>query len=438
MSLVALSLLASASSILLPLGSMGGSRQNASEELAELIAQLAPPEQQEQRRNVRMKGSVQYVGYDGVGEWIEVHGRPGEARIDARFDLFGSHEQGANGGVVWEAHPAIGIWIKDPGDAHSAILRYAWSSLRAWEGQCGEVRSYGVQTVEGRDVRVFAYGPREAAKRAGAQESGVTEAAGASAADSRDLPHEDLVLVDASSGKPWRLLFQERTRDGSQVERIVTLSDWRTVDGIEYPFKKLVSFHDTKVEIRFESIEHDVELGDDAFALPERVANAAKDAAAAPGREGIRVQDVDEQHVAVIRFKCKPADIGKQLGVALPELMMYLNAIGAKSHGAPYTRYYSFTPDSVDMEAGMPVAEPVVGKGRVKANKLPACRAAVAWHVGPYHTLSETHQKLDVWVAEQGLQADGPQWEVYWTDPGMEPDPTKWRTQVFRPVKETD
>ena len=30
------------------------------------------------------------------------------------------------------------------------------------------------------------------------------------------------------------------------------------------------------------------------------------------------------------------------------------------------------------------------------------------------------------------------QWEIYWTDPGLEPDPAKWRTQIFFPVKKLD
>ncbi len=26
-------------------------------------------------------------------------------------------------------------------------------------------------------------------------------------------------------------------------------------------------------------------------------------------------------------------------------------------------------------------------------------------------------------------------WEVYWTDPGIESDPRKWRTQLVRPLR---
>jgi hypothetical protein len=55
-------------------------------------------------------------------------------------------------------------------------------------------------------------------------------------------------------------------------------------------------------------------------------------------------------------------------------------------------------------------------------------------HVGPYHELSDTHEALIEWLADRGLVAAGGPWEVYWTDPGLERDPAKWRTEIFHPV----
>lgn len=58
----------------------------------------------------------------------------------------------------------------------------------------------------------------------------------------------------------------------------------------------------------------------------------------------------------------------------------------------------------------------------------------MAWHVGPYDTLAETYAALMGWIGEQGRTVAGPMWEVYWTDPGTEPDPARWRTEVIIPV----
>jgi AraC family transcriptional regulator len=38
-------------------------------------------------------------------------------------------------------------------------------------------------------------------------------------------------------------------------------------------------------------------------------------------------------------------------------------------------------------------------------------------------------------MKSQGLEPAGAPWEVYVTDPGAEPDPSKWRTDIFFPVR---
>ena len=77
----------------------------------------------------------------------------------------------------------------------------------------------------------------------------------------------------------------------------------------------------------------------------------------------------------------------------------------------------------------------VEGKDRVKSTELPAGKAAVTWHVGSYDTVVKSQARLAHWLKAQSLQPDGGHWEVYWTDPGIEPDPAKWRTRIFWPVK---
>jgi DNA gyrase inhibitor GyrI len=67
---------------------------------------------------------------------------------------------------------------------------------------------------------------------------------------------------------------------------------------------------------------------------------------------------------------------------------------------------------------------------------LPGGRVASTWHVGSYHELPRTYARLEAWIDEQGYTRRGAAWEIYWTDPGIEPDPAKWRTQVLWPIGE--
>jgi effector-binding domain-containing protein len=60
----------------------------------------------------------------------------------------------------------------------------------------------------------------------------------------------------------------------------------------------------------------------------------------------------------------------------------------------------------------------------------------MAWHVGPYEKLADAHQSLRAYVDAHRMQARGGLWEVYWTDPGIVPDPSKWRTQLFMPIED--
>jgi len=179
-----------------------------------------------------------------------------------------------------------------------------------------------------------------------------------------------------------------------------------------------------------------------AFAAPADVRKAAEllRAAAAAGEfraPQTRIEQVQEVHTASVRRRVKMAEIGRVLGGMYAEVMAQVRKEGASVVGAPFSRYHT-RPDAsgeVDLEAGMPVSKPIEGNDRVRPNSLPAGRVASTWHVGPYHELGRTYERLTGWLKQEGLTPNGPSWEIYWTDPGMQPDPKRWRTQVVMPVR---
>jgi len=88
----------------------------------------------------------------------------------------------------------------------------------------------------------------------------------------------------------------------------------------------------------------------------------------------------------------------------------------------------------LDYEAGVGLPRPAAaGHGRAVPIELPAARSPSPAR-RPYETLDQTYGALMGWIAEQGRSVAGPMWEVYWSDPGAEPDPTRWRTEVIIPV----
>lgn len=53
---------------------------------------------------------------------------------------------------------------------------------------------------------------------------------------------------------------------------------------------------------------------------------------------------------------------------------------------------------------------------------------------GPYEETGAVHYAIDDYAKANALQISGSPWEVYVTDPGEEPDTTKWLTEVYYPV----
>jgi len=115
--------------------------------------------------------------------------------------------------------------------------------------------------------------------------------------------------------------------------------------------------------------------------------------------------------------------------------MGYLTKHGIVPAEAPFSRDHEQKDGFLDLEAGIPVREAIRDYDRVKASTLPGGRAASTWHVGPYHELMDTHNRQESWMKEQGLKSGGGIWEVYWTDPGLEPNAEKGRTEILWPIE---
>jgi effector-binding domain-containing protein len=148
----------------------------------------------------------------------------------------------------------------------------------------------------------------------------------------------------------------------------------------------------------------------------------------------IEIKDLEDRYVASIRVQTTPDKIGETYGEVLPEVDAEILNAGARPSGPPFAIYHAFEKNRVDMEVGFPLPEPIPTAGRVMGRELSATLAAVTWHVGPYTGLGSAYSALEAWLAEQGKEAAGPPWEVYWTGPADETDSARWRTEVGYPI----
>ena len=146
-------------------------------------------------------------------------------------------------------------------------------------------------------------------------------------------------------------------------------------------------------------------------------------------------KQVEGRPFVAVRTSTTMDKIGEVMGPLFGEVYAHIQQSGQQPDGMPFALYHSMDSNTVELECGMPVASPVEGAGRVKPGELPAGTVATVTHVGPYDALPQTWSSLLEWMRSQGLQPAGAPWEVYVTDPGAEPGQSKWRTDIFFPVR---
>jgi effector-binding domain-containing protein len=397
----------------------------AADVLARLDAHTAVPEARARARNLRVRGTITAAGMAEAGTYEELYAADGRVLYRVAWRMPGSAggenappetttTQGTDGKVAWTTDPALGVAVFEGEERALALRMYATMRRAPWQDLYVAAAVTGTKQLDGHEHF----------------ELRLTTAAGESDtwfvhAQAHTLSRVDSTLPDPNGGKlSVRWLF----------------SDYRRVDGVLYPWHKRQLVGAYVIEYAVTDLEHPAALDAARLAPPAEVAAAIADPArrsprAPAAAAGCEVREVDGRHAASIRVEVAEADISKTLAVLLPEVMQYLGSIGEVPAGPPFTRYHAFAGEKVDLEAGIPVRKAVAGEGRVRPAELPGGRAAVVWHIGDYRDLAATHRALETWMQAQKLEPRSPRWEMYWTDPGIEPDTKKWRTQIVWPVK---
>lgn len=117
---------------------------------------------------------------------------------------------------------------------------------------------------------------------------------------------------------------------------------------------------------------------------------------------------------------------------AYGEIYTAIQQAGIKPLGEPFAIYYNI--DEVKMETDLAAAVPVSGTAMVPAGfhpvTIPASRALRITYYGSYENMAPAYAALEKHIAEHGYKK---QWmlEQYFSDPKVEKDPAKWRTDIY-------
>ena len=130
----------------------------------------------------------------------------------------------------------------------------------------------------------------------------------------------------------------------------------------------------------------------------------------------------------------------------IPELMSRLfglimeavQAEGLQPSGPPFSYYYDHDErlGTTKVKAGIPLSSPGKSRGEIKAVEFEGFKGISGIHTGSYDNFGSSYNKLTKEAEKMGYELTWESWEFYYTDPGTEPDESKWKTEIVFTVKE--
>lgn len=153
-----------------------------------------------------------------------------------------------------------------------------------------------------------------------------------------------------------------------------------------------------------------------------------------------KIENRSEQPYVGIRTKASLPELPTVIPQTLDEVFAWLVQRGIAPAGAPFIRYHVINMEAqMDIELGVPVANPVQGDGRVSGGSLPAGRYATLVYTDVAKG-REGNGVLVEWAKDNGIEWDRwhepdgdafrSRYESFLTPPDSEPDKTKWDTEV--------
>ena len=138
-----------------------------------------------------------------------------------------------------------------------------------------------------------------------------------------------------------------------------------------------------------------------------------------------------EKHFVMSRSMIPMDNIQQFYSTNLGSLFGKLQRAGKEMDGMPCGLYFKWDEETnmTDMAAAIPVSKPASIKG-ASSYTIPEKTALQIDYYGDYKEIVSAHMAMDAYLKDYGLVSDMPVIEEYVTDPGDEPDPSKWLTKV--------
>ncbi|MFW6208801.1 MAG: GyrI-like domain-containing protein [Spirochaetota bacterium] len=150
----------------------------------------------------------------------------------------------------------------------------------------------------------------------------------------------------------------------------------------------------------------------------------------------MEIKNLQSHPVVSIRTMISFERIQDVLGQGYRKIIEFMGRNGIQPADAPFALYRNEDMQALDIEFGFPVqaadglATLIESEPELQLAELPAGKAAVALHTGPYMQLEKTYTELTNWVKQQGLETSGICFERYIDDPDSVPE-DRLKTEVY-------
>ena len=152
--------------------------------------------------------------------------------------------------------------------------------------------------------------------------------------------------------------------------------------------------------------------------------------------ENMKLVIWESQPYVYILDSCKVSDINLKLGEIYEEIYLTLATQGIMPISQPFAKYINFPHKAGDdnkviLKAGAFLEEEIETLGRIQIGNSTSGNTLQSSHFGVYETVSVTHDLMKKHCNEIGYTINGSAYEIYITDPSLEPNPSKWETKVI-------
>jgi len=185
------------------------------------------------------------LGMGGMtGKGLVHTARPGNHHTAIEIQGMGTIEEGVTDGVAWGLTMMMGPQIKEGGERSMALLEADLDGLLNWKSHFKKIECVSKETLDSKEYFKVELTPIEG--------SVIT------------------AYVDAKTYLTYRSDLKLSTAMG-EFDMIIYNEDYRAVDGVQYAHKSRIEVMGQTRVMTIESIEHNVEMPEDRFKLPDEI-----------------------------------------------------------------------------------------------------------------------------------------------------------------------